>query len=220
MPHRSLTVMAAAVLSTAANIVTTATPLAKPAGEAFASWTPYNKLQRADEAQAATLNMLSENIGIMERREHDVLQGRYDRLANDRSKLGEPGPFKAWGKLGKIGKYESGAMKLNRRTVKSSQSARSQNMWTIKGVMDGPTSSDSQSGAVGGTQADDQEQGAADDHLSEDITDANPFRETDSVIVHYAGAASSLCESESVYSEPGEFEYDDAFPLQTFQSSS
>ncbi|KAF9814678.1 hypothetical protein IEO21_04973 [Rhodonia placenta] len=212
--------MAAAVISTVANIVTTATPVAKPASEAFINWTPYNKLQRADEAQAATLNILAENIGIMERREHNILQGRYDRLVKDRSKLGEPGPFKAWGKFVKIGKYESGATKLNRRTVKSSQSARSQNMWTIKGVMNEPTSSDSQSVTVVGTQADDQEQGAANDDVSEDITDADPFRETDSVVVHYAGAAFSICDSESVYSESEVSGYDDAFPLQTFQSSS
>ncbi|OSX65914.1 hypothetical protein POSPLADRAFT_1068849 [Postia placenta MAD-698-R-SB12] len=212
--------MAAALVANTANVVTTATPIAKPAVEALVNWTPYNRLQRADAAQALTLDMLEGTAGIMKRDLHDHLQSKYDSLAEYRSDMGDVGPLKAWKKMGKIYKYGSGADKLNRKTVTSSQAARSRNIWKTKGATNGSPSSDSQSDTIGGTQVDDQEPGAAGDHISEDITDADPFRETDSAIVHYAGAAFSICESESVYSQSGESVYNDAFPLQTFRSSS
>ncbi|EED81557.1 predicted protein [Postia placenta Mad-698-R] len=195
--------MAAALVANTANVVTTATPIAKPAVEALVNWTPYNRLQRADAAQALTLDMLEGTAGIMKRDLHDHLQSKYDSLAEYRSDMGDVGPLKAWKKMGKIYKYGSGADKLNRKTVTSSQAARSRNIWKTKGATNGSPSSDSQY-TIGGTQVDDQEPGAAGDHISEDITDADPFRETDSAIVHYAGAAFSICESESVYSQSGD----------------
>ncbi|KAF9803773.1 hypothetical protein IEO21_09580 [Rhodonia placenta] len=111
--------MAAALLSTTANIVITATPVSKPAVEALVDWVPHTKLQKADEAQAATLTMLESTTQIMDREVHDVLQHRYDMIAKDRAALGKVGLVKAWRKMKKIRNYNHQAVGLNQETVVS-----------------------------------------------------------------------------------------------------
>ncbi|EED82304.1 predicted protein [Postia placenta Mad-698-R] len=181
------------ILDASASAVTIATPAlvpaSKPVVKYFATLTPRSRLKRGDKAQAATLKILEETAEIMDRRTHDTLQQQYDRVQSARTELVKLGRMQALMQRKKFCVYASEAAVLNANTITSSQEARN------------------------------------DDASSMDITsmEENPFRETASVVIpDYAFdlvSESSVADSESVYSEPGDIGYHDSLSLRALKPS-
>ncbi|KAF9817927.1 hypothetical protein IEO21_03121 [Rhodonia placenta] len=152
----------------------------------------------ASRLLTATLKTLEETAEIMDRHTHDTLQEYYDRVQSSRTDL-------------KFCAYAKEAAELNESTITSSQEARSKHLWTRKRTLDGP----SLDAAIN----------HYDNASSMDITpiEENPFRETASVIVpDYAFdlvSESSVADSESVYSEPGDIGYHDSLSLRALKPS-
>lgn len=210
MPSTTETVLK--ILDASANAVTIATPAlvpaSKPVVKYFATLAPRNRLKQGDKAQAATLKTLEETAEIMDRHTHDTLQEYYDRVQSSRTDLVKLGRMQALMQRKKFCAYAKEAAELNESTITSSQEARSKHLWTRKRTLDGPSLD------------------AAINHLTdtaEYVDEENPFRETASVIVpDYAFdlvSESSVADSESVYSEPGDIGYHDSLSLRALKPS-
>jgi len=98
---------------------------------------PFVILRKGDKAQALTLKLLEETHGIMDDSLHNELQRRYEKLEEQRRGI-KGGIIGHMRQYEKVYTYQSGAINLNGRTVKSSQHARSVQMWLRKGMTDFP----------------------------------------------------------------------------------
>ncbi|KAF9814681.1 hypothetical protein IEO21_04976 [Rhodonia placenta] len=214
-------------LDATADGVTTTAPFAKPALIALAKLTPHGALKRGDRAQASTLNMLEDTSDIMEKGMHNILQNGFDNLQGTRNQLADLGVIQTLRKWNKFSEYASEAVHLNKKTVTSSQAARSDNMWKRKGLASRSLSSDRSEPTPISDTADAPTDclTRADDTASVDITSVyeDPFRETASVVVpdqaFELAREPSIAESESIYSDLGEVEHDDSFRLHTLRQS-
>ncbi|OSX65917.1 hypothetical protein POSPLADRAFT_1165912 [Postia placenta MAD-698-R-SB12] len=214
-------------LDATADCVTTTAPFAKPALKALAKFTPHGALKRGDRAQASTLNMLEDTSDIMENGMHNILQNEFDDLRDSRNDLANLGRIQTLRNWSKFSQYASDAVHLNKKTVTSSQAARSDNIWKRKGLASRSLSN----GRSEPTPISDTVDAPidcprrADDNASVDITSVyeDPFRETASVVVSdqafKPAREPSIAESESIYSDLGEAEHDDSFRLHTLRQS-
>ncbi|KAH9911847.1 uncharacterized protein B0H18DRAFT_1058322 [Fomitopsis serialis] len=98
---------------------------------------PFVILRQGDKAQALTLKLLEETHDIMDESLHNELQSRYERLEEHRRGI-KGGIIGHMRQYEKVYTYQSGAINLNGRTVKSSQYARSVQMWLKKGKSEFP----------------------------------------------------------------------------------